>query len=301
MNDRPDNQDATYLPERYRQQVKAKKQRRIYKKLVTAGIVIVVVIIALLLLIGPLQTSRPSADIKIPVTPAPVMSDRTPAPVVNVTVTVTSGYATGTGLSTPLTPDAMSPDKAVSLLGKEYPAETYTLKSVNLTDRYSSLLLYEFTIQPIDRSSAIPPFTVLNDAVTGEPYTPEQENAHISAKQAQDLVKRAFSPIQSDLLRVRFSAGSDSDGTWNFRFIKGTTSILSGTMDAQTGSISSFTRPILKGGRPAEPVLDMAAAQNTADDYISSQNGPVGINMSRGQYVPLGIPSDPVAGRYVFT
>lgn len=299
MNDRPDNQDATYLPERYRQQVKAKKQRRIYKKMVTAGIVIVIVIAALLLLIGLLPAPQPSADIKIPVTPASVVS--APAPVANVTAAVTPGYAPGTGLSTLLTPEALSPDKAVSLLGKEYPAETYTLDSVNLTDRYSGLLLYEFGLQPIDRSSTTQPFTVLNDAVTGEPYTPGQENARISAKQVQDLIKRAVSPVQADLVLVRYSSGPDYGGTWNFRFVKGTTPVLTGTVDAQTGSISSFTRPIQKSGRPAEPVLDMPAAQNIADDYISSQNGPVGINMSKGEYFPLGIPSDPVAGKYVFS
>jgi hypothetical protein len=73
-----------------------------------------------------------------------------------------------------------------------------------------------------------------------------------------------------------------------------------GAMDAGTGLISSFIRTIQKSGRPAEPVLDMPAAQKVAEGYISDKNGPVAVNMSEEQYIPLGIPSDPVAGEYVF-
>ncbi|MDP2797833.1 MAG: hypothetical protein Q8N94_10030 [Methanoregula sp.] len=69
MSTRPDDPDATYLPERYRQQVKAKKQRRIYKKLGAAGIVIMVFIVAYLLLISMLPVPLPSNPLKSPVTP----------------------------------------------------------------------------------------------------------------------------------------------------------------------------------------------------------------------------------------
>ncbi|MDO9324196.1 MAG: hypothetical protein Q7T80_04470 [Methanoregula sp.] len=304
MSDRPDNQDATYLPERYRQQVQAKKQRRIYKKMVTAGLVLVVVIAAVLLLSGMLTTPQPPTPVKIPVTPTPIASAQTLAPVVNVTVAVanTPGYATGAGISALQSPDVLPLDKALALLENEYPAKTHTLIEANLTDRYAGLMLYEFTIQPVDRSSAGSQSVVLYDAVTGDPYTPGQETAPVTAQQAQELAGKAFPAIQTDLLKVRYRAGSDSnsDGTWNFTLGKGTNPALTGTLDAETGQIISFTRPVQKLDRPAEPVLDMAAAQKIADRYISSQNGPVEVNMSRGTYSPLGIPSDPVAGQYTF-
>lgn len=53
-------------------------------------------------------------------------------------------------------------------------------------------------------------------------------------------------------------------------------------------------------GRPTGPVLDISAAQEIANTYISEHNGPVAVNMSTGRYNPMGSPSDPVAGCYSF-
>ena len=300
MSTRPDDQDATYLPARYRKQVRIKKQRRIYKKLLTAGIVIVVFVVALYLLIGIVPVPQSSTHLQSPVTPTPSLGGQKPASVVNATVAVTPGYVMGTGISALPLKDVFPPEKAVSFLREEYPAETYTLNNLNLTDRYSGHTLYEFTIQPAVSSSKESQFVVFIDAVTGEPYTPGQDNARITMGQAQDLVRKAFPGIRPDLIILRYNAGPDSGRIWNFRFVKGTTTVLAGTMDAETGSISSFTQTIQKAGRPAETVLDMQAAQAIADQYIAGKNGPVAVNMSEGRYSPLGSPSDPVAGQYVF-
>lgn len=300
MSTRPDDQDATYLPARYRQHVRIKKQRRIYKKLLAAGIVIVIFIVAFFLLIGipPIFQSFP--PLQSPVPPTPLTSGQNPAPVVNVTVAVTTGYVLGTGISALSSKDMLSPEKAVSFLRKEYPAETYTLISLNLTNRYSGHMLYEFTIQPTARSSTETRFVVFNDAVTSEPYTPEQDDARITMGQAQDLARKAFPGIRSDQVQVRYSTNPDSGRIWNFRFVKGSTPILTGTMDADTGLISSFTQAIQKVERPAEPVIGLPAAQAIADRYIFGKNGPVAVNMSEGLYSPMGSPSDPVAGQYMF-
>jgi len=300
VSTRPDDPDATYLPERYRQQVRAKKQRRMYKKLVAAGMVMVVFIVAVLMLIGMLTVPFPSNILKSPVTPTPALAEQTPAPVVNATIAVTPGYSMGTGISALNSPDVLPLDNAVSFLRAEYPAETYTLISLNLTDRYSGHRLYEFMIQPEDSSSTGTPFTVFDDAVTGEPYTQGQENARITARQAQDLARKAFPAIQPDQVRVRYRDSPDAGRTWNFRFVKGSIPLLTGTMDTETGLISSFTQTIQKLGRPAGPVLDMPAAQKIADRYISDKNGPVAVTMSEGRYLSSGSPSDPVAGQYVF-
>ncbi len=300
MSTRPDDQDATYLPARYRQQVRIKKQRRIFKKLLTAGIVIVVFIAAIFLLIGMLPVFQFSTPLQSPVTPTIARGGQNPAPVVVVTVAVTPGYIRGTGISSLPSKDVLSPEKAVSLLREEYPAETYTLDSLNLTDRFSGYTLYEFMLQPTAGSSAETRFVVFDDAVTGEPYTPGQEDARITMGLAQDLVMKAFPGIRSDRVRVRYCNNPDSGSTWNFRFLKGTTPILTGTMDADTGLISSFSLAIQKVGRPTEPGIGLPAAQAIADRYISGKNGPVAVNMSEGRYLPLGFPSDPVAGQYVF-
>lgn len=300
MSTRPDNQDATYLPERYRQQVKTKKQRRIYKKLVAAGIVIVIFIVAVFLLIGLLPVPSPPASINSPVSPTQTAGEQTPSPVMNVTVAVTPAYVMGTGISALQSPDLLPPEKAVSLLSEEYPAETYTLIGLNLTDLSPGRKLYEFTIQPAVSSTTETRFIIFIDALTGDPYTQGQESARVTMRQAQDIAKKAFLAIQPDLVRVRYSSSPDSGGTWNFIFVKGTTRILTGTLDAETGIITSFAHTIQKLGRPAEPVTDMPAAQKIAERYISDHNGPVAVNMSNGRYSPMGFPSDPVAGQYDF-
>ena len=300
VSTRPDDQDATYLPERYRQQVRTKKQRRIYKKLLTAGIVIVIFIVAFFLLIGMLPVSQSSTPLKSPVTPTPAVSGQNPAPVVNVTVAVTPGYVLGTGISALPSKDMLPPEKAVLFLREDYPAEIYTLNSLNRTDRYSGHTLYEFAIQPSVSSSTETRFAFFIDAVTGEPYTPGQDDARITMEQAQELARKAFPEIRPDQVRVRYNASTDSGRTWNFRFLKGTTPVLTGTMDAETGLISSFAQTIQTVGRPTEPVIGLPAAQKIADSYISVKNGPVAVNMSEGWYFPLGSPSDPVAGRYLF-
>lgn len=272
-----------------------------YKKMVAAAIGIVVIIVAYLLLGSVLTVPFPTNFLKSPVTPAPTMGEITPVPTVNVTVAITPGYGMGTGIPTLQSPDVRSTDKAVSSFHEEFPRETYTLISLNLTDRYSGQLLYEFVVRPADRSTTVTPFTVFDNAVTGEPYTPGQENARTTAKQAQDSAKKAFFTNQPDKAIVRYSASPDSGRTWNFVLVKGAAPIITGTIDAETGLISAFSRTIQKMGRPAESVLDMPTAQKNAERYISDKNGPVAVTMSEGQYIPLGIPSDPVAGQYRFT
>jgi hypothetical protein len=298
---RPDDSNAPYLPQRYRQQVLAKKQRRVYKKLVMVSIVIVVFIVACFLLISMLSGTAPSAPSSPPettVTPIPTTGEQTPAPEVKVTVAATPSFVTRTGISVLHTSSVLPLDNAVSFLREDYPEKTYRLISANLTDRYTGHLLYEFVIQPAEdpQGEAV---TVFEDAVSGDPYTPGQEQARITAGEAQDRARGAFSSVQPDRVRVRYSAGTDADGTWNFVLVKGSSPMVTGTMDAGTGLITSFTRTLQKPGRPAEPVLDLPAAQKIADRYISDRNGPVAVNMSNGRYFPLGSPSDPVAGQYI--
>jgi hypothetical protein len=258
---RPDDPDAPYLPERYRLQVKAKQQRRMYKKLGAAGILMVVFIGALLLLTGMLAFPPPVTSPHSPVTPMPTTGEQSPAPAVNVTAAVTPGYTNGTGISPLHSAGMLSLVNAVSALREEYPEDAYLLISLNLTDRYAGHMLYEYLIQPVTRDATGVPFTILNNAATGEPYTQGQESARITARQAQDLSKKAFPAIQPDHVRVRYSDSAESGRSWNFTLVKGNSPVLTGSMDTETGVISSFTHTIRKIGRPAAPVLTLPAAQ----------------------------------------
>jgi hypothetical protein len=295
----PDDPDATYLPERYRQQVKTKKQRRIYKKLVIAAGVIVIIIVAYVLLSSMLLLPQPYNPLKSPVTTLPTTGEKNPAPEMNVTVTVTPGYILGTGISTLNSADVMTLNDAVSFLRLDFPEKTYELISANLTDRYAGHRLYEFTIHAAD-SPAGTGILVFEDAVSGDPFTPGQENARITAEQAKDLAGKTFPTLHPDQVRVRYSAIPNAGRIWDFSFVLGTSTILRGSIDTETGLISSYTRTLQKLGRPALPVLEMPDAQKIAERYISDQNGPVAVNTSGGTYSPLGSPSDPVAGQYLF-
>jgi len=301
VSTRADDPDAPYLPERYRQQVRAKKQRRIYKKLVIVAFIIVALIVAYLLVSSMLPVSLSSTPGESLITPTPAIGDQIPVAPVNVTVVVTPQYAMGTGISALYYPELLSMEKAVSYLREDYPANKYILNSLNLTDQYPGRMVYEFTIQPAMSSSTETPFTVFEDALTGQAYTREQESARVTQMQAQDLARKAFPAIQPDRVKVRYNTSPDTGKTWNFALVKGTNPILTGSMDADTGIISSFSQKIQKLGRPAEPVLGMPAARIISEEYISDQNGPVAINISDARYSSLGTPSDPLAGQYSFS
>ncbi|MDO9550119.1 MAG: hypothetical protein Q7J03_04025 [Methanoregula sp.] len=300
MSNRSDDTDAPYLPDRYKQQVRAKKQRRIYKKLTTAGLVIVVFIVAIFLIISMLPPASPSTPVQNPVTPGQTMVEQTPHPTGNVTAAVTPGIIMGTGISALQSPDMLSLDNAKAFLHQEYPVETYRIASANLTDRYNDHVLYEFTILPTVSSSTETRSTVFIDAGSGDPYTPGQENARITATKAQDLAREAVPGIQPDNMRVRYQDNSNYGQVWNFVFVQDNAPVITGSMDAETGMISSFSRVVKKWARPAEPVIDRSAAQAIAERFIADKNGPVAVNMTAGQYIPMGSPSDPVAGKYGF-
>jgi len=288
--------DTPYLPERYRQQVKAKKQRKLYKKIGMVGIVFILCA-AIYLIMSGMLISSPQSPPQLPT--APAVNSTTTVPTVIATVAAPD-FTKGTGISILSTPDMISLDSATIFLRLDYPKEMYTIISANLTDRYSGYTVYEFTIQPVDHSSPGTVFSVFEDAISGEPYTPGQENARITPEKAKDVARSAVPFDQPDQVRVRYQVSPDSGRTWNFVFVKGTAPVLTGSMDSETGIVSSFNRIIKMPGRPTGPVLDISAAQEIANTYISEHNGPVAVNMSTGRYNPKGSPSDPVAGYYSF-
>ena len=211
------------------------------------------------------------------------------------------GISIGGGVPAQPTVEMLSLDNATAFLRQEYPASAYTIISVNVTDRYGSRNLYEFRIQKTGSVPGDTGFSAFVDAKTGDPYTPGQDSAKITADRAKLLIKEAFFMQNTDTVRVRYDYNPESVRAWIFSVNHDNTAILTGILDPETGQLLSFSRNISWEGRQADPLLDISAAQKIADRYIIDKNrGPLPVNMSEGQYYPLQVPQKTVAGHYVF-
>ena len=192
-------------------------------------------------------------------------------------------------------------DAAIASLRLDYPEVAYTLISVNVTDKYADQKLYEFRIRKINSPPDDTGFSVFINPKTADPYTIGQENVRITAEQAGTLLSNNFIAYHPEKIRLRFVNTSDSLQEWIFTLYQGNTTILTGTMDPDTGQVTSFSRSIERSGRQTDPLLDSSAAQNIADRFIVEQSGfPLPVNMSKSRYEPLGSPDQVVAGQYVF-
>ena len=115
------------------------------------------------------------------------------------------------------------------------------------------------------------------------------------------LLSNHFIAYHPEKIRLRYVNTTDSLQEWIFTLYQGNSTILKGTMDPDTGQVTSFSRSIEQSGRQADPLLDSSAAQNIADRFIVEQNGfPLPVNMSKSRYEPLGSPDQVIAGQYVF-
>ena len=194
----------------------------------------------------------------------------------------------------------ISLDNALILLRGDYPEVAYSLVSVNLTNQSGNSTFYQFWIKRSESSPGDPGFPVFIDAFTGDPYIPGQENTGISAGWAENLVREVFSLPASDRIRVRYDTDPDSIRAWIFDVYRDNTTVISGSLDTDTGQIASFSRNVSRAGRPADPLLDMSTAQKIADHYIIERNGaPLPVNMSEQRYESLGS-GEAGAGYYVF-
>jgi hypothetical protein len=309
VNKDPRNSGGAYLPERYKQQIEAKKRRRLIKKVAVVCAVVVVAALVYGLMSGALVNplnQNPNLPPEIPdhsQKALPVASPTTTRiPVIgNMNLAITPAMIIGTGL--PSEPDSgmLSLNEAIISLRQDYPESAYTLVSVNLTNHYTNSNIYEFRIRQTDSPSTDPGFTAFIDAFTGDPYTPGQKSARISAEQAKYLVQEVFLIPGTDRIRVRYDNSPDSVRAWIFTIFRDNSTIISGSLDTDTGQFISFSRTIARLGRPVDPSLDISAAQGIADNYIIERNGaPLPVNMSEVRYESLGFPDEAVAGYYVF-
>jgi len=309
VNKNPKDSGSIYLPERYKQQIEAKKRLRLIKKIVVICTVVALCSVLYLILSGALSNSLNQPPLSLPgsVKSAPEISPTSPSgePTTSLTQNTTAMRNTditvGKGVPTQLPNDMQSLDNATASLRQDYPAPVYTLISVNETDVFADRTLYEFTIKQVNISQDSAGFSVFIDAKTGEIYTPGQENAKITVDKAKNIVVEAFPLLHPDRVRVRYINSPDSERAWVFTMFRDNTTILTGAMDPETGQIYSFTRSIPWEGRQADPLLDIDAAQKIADRYIFDKNSAtLPLNMSEAQYNPLRFPQKTVAGHYVF-
>ena len=309
MHKNPKNPDITYLPQRYKQLIEAKKKRRQLKKIAIFFLVIAICAGLYIVLNGMLTGSLNLTPVQLP--PSPVVSagtspipqsgDLTTTPTGNVTVTKIPDIIIGENVPSQSTRDMQSLDAATASLRVDYPAPAYILISVNVTDQFADRSLYEFRIRQANTSQDDTGFSEFIDARTGDPYTLGQERARITADQANALVSNAFILYQPEKVRIKYNNSPDSMQEWIFTMYRNNITILTGTMDPDTGHIESFSSSIERPGRPANPALDSMAAQKIADRYIIDRNGfPLPLNMSVARYDPLEFQKETIAGQYVF-
>ena len=310
MNKDPKDADITYLPQRYKEQIEAKKKKRLLKKIGVFFLIIAICSVVFLILNGLLTGSLNQTGIQYPTSPVspagpvptPQSVEPTSTPPGNITVTKTPDFIIGEGVPIQQTPGMQSLDAAIASMRLDYPAAAYMLVSVNVTDQYAGQKLYGFRLRQINASPFDTGFSVFINAKTGDPYTSGQEGARITADQAENLVRNNFIAYHPEKIRIRFINNSDSLQEWIFTLFRNNTTILTGTMDPETGQITSFSKSIEQRGRQADPSLDILAAQKIADRFIIERNGfPLPLNMSNSRYNPLGSPGEVIAGQYVFT
>lgn len=308
---RTDADDAPYLPERYRLHVQARRKRRLLKKtLIVAGIIVLAAALVIVLLGNPVSIHRqfqqtpPAQPVSMALSPSStqtgIISQAPPGNrSENVTQPVTSKIVLGSGLQNLTGDGILNIDIATDLIRLEYPARDYTIASINLTDK-GEQKYYEFGISP--RSGSDTPGIVLVwiDAVSGEPYSPGQNAAAVTAEQVKRVVSTSFSSQKPDQIRVRYREGPATLRSWDFFLVKMNATYLSGSMDPETGQITSFSRQISSIGQPAAPVISLAEAQRIADRTIAGWNGPLSINMTTRTYESHMENGKPVAGGYVF-
>jgi hypothetical protein len=308
VNKNPKDPGSLYLPERYRQQIEAKKKRRLVKKIAVIGGVIAVVVVVYLVaggFFGFLNQSPPLLPVSTLLSPENASKSATGESGTihygNVSILENPNLSIGKGVPLQPAPGMLSLDNATRFLRLDYPASAYSLISVNVTERYHDRILYEFRISQNGSGKDDTGYSVFVDARTGEPYTPGQESAKITADQAKTLIKEAFPLLNPDMVRVRYDNHPESFLAWTFFLTRENTTVLTGTLDPETGLVSSFSQVTPWEDRQAEPLLDISAAQNIADRYILEKNRvPLPLNMSEAKYIPLKVSQKTVAGHYVF-
>ncbi len=261
MIDDYDEFNEPYLPARYKETVRKKKQRRLVKKIGIIAVAVIALVAVVVLLSGFFAGSpQPSAP-----TPSPAPTLISPAATAAATMVMTT------------VPAATPARTAV-------PATGTTTKPVIATTVTTE------TPEPILTASA-------NTYVEPNGDTAPK----ITEKQAQAIALVAFPSLPAGDMKVELATHPVFGKVWKYTLSADTTVEASGLLDADSGTVVTFNRTIHPGGRPQNPILTMGNARQIADSTINDRNtGILSINMSDGRYVPLATPGGNVAGSYRF-
>jgi hypothetical protein len=259
---RDDEFNEPYLPERYREIVRKKKQRRLIKKIATVAVAVIAIGIVFILVSGMFGgTPQPAPE------PSPTHSPETPAATTMATTAVPHTSVTPVTTATTMVPSATTiarPDTLVIVTTAETPEPVLTARAASYT-------------------------------------TPRSDEPKVTEKQAKAIALVAFPNLPAGETTVDLAADPAFGQVWKFTLKAGSTTEASGLIDADTGTVVAFNRTIHPGGRPQNPVLTMGNAIQIADSTINDRNtGILSINMSDGSYIPLQTPSGNVAGTYRF-
>ena len=256
-----DEFNEPYLPERYREIVRKKKQRRLVKKIGMIAAGIVALIIVYILLSGFFGGS-----------PQPV-----PVPTSSPTPTVTPQQTTAV-------PATTTPMATATPVKTAVPTTTITTKPVTIATEIATE-----TPEPVLTASA-------NTYVT-----PKGDGPKITEKQAEAIALVAFPNLPSGKMSVELATDPIFGQVWKYTLRAGTTTEASGLISAETGTVVTYNRTIHPGARPQNPVLTQGNARQIADSTMNDRNtGILSVNMSDARYVPLSTPGGNVAGTYRF-
>lgn len=260
MND-SDEFDEPYLPARYKEIVRKKKQRRLFKRIATVAVLVIALFGVYIILSGAITGSPQPAPLP---TATPIPSPTPAGTTLQTTAATTLPTATPARTAVPATliPASLPPDITVTTTGIPDPILT---------------------------------------ARAGVFVTPKSEDLTITEQEAKIIALAAFPNLPAGDMRVELANSPDFGQVWKYTLRADTTTEASGLLDAETGVVLTFNRTIHPGARPQNPVLTMGNARQIADSTINSRNnGILSINMSDGRYIPLVTPGGNVAGSYRF-
>lgn len=315
------DENRPYLPERYRQKVRAKQQRRMLVKVLSVVFVIAAIAAVLWYAVGTGGISLPAA----PMSPIPAVEEPavTTTPPVQQAPATTSAIVTDVMTTVPVTPSGtivsragypvapgvpvepatglLSLGEAETALREYYPADFFAITSVN----YSSgpeHPLFEFSLRSERSCFGREEPVVFIEAVTGTPWAPGQESAVFPREKVKGLVFSTFPEAASGTAKVWYHDSPVTGGVWMFTLASGNMTLISGTVGADSGEILSFAKNIPDSGRPADPVYTQERAQSIAAKYISDHNGgTLSLGQTSARYQAWGTPSVPAAGGFLFS
>jgi len=262
VRDDSDEFNEPYLPERYKEIVRKKKQARLFKKIGMIAVAVFAVIVVVIL-ISVFFSGSPQP------TPSP-----TPSPTQAATILPTTAAVTIIATPQP-TQSPVKTSTPVTIITTK-PATT---TAVTTTD----------TPEPVLTARA------------GIIVTPKTQAPQVTGKQAEAIALGAFPGLPAGKMSVELITDPDFGQVWKFTLRADTTIEASGLIDAESGSVVTFNRTIHAGGRPQNPVMTLENARQIADSTINDRNnGILSINMSDGRYIPLATPGGNVAGSYRF-